>query len=240
MNANSGWGKVEGPAMGTAVVLQGGQVEHLASRAFGSLERITTISSYRCASLGTWDNSRLSNVRAYDRLSDLYTYWSLYRLRKMKVEIEAVEEKLKSLGSNGVFPHDEVDFLCEQISQYSTDTTRQMVRPHTRDEAVSKFSWQKVSNAVEIWKDVRKQPDVHERIVHATGRTSSEMPEMKRYLLDWCQTRAQLAVSTDRRYGDTLLVPEDSEDYYFPDELARQGLNECLILWLTEMDLMNE
>ena len=215
-------------------------MEHLASRAFASVERITTISSYRCANIGTWDSSRLSNVRAYDKLPDLYTQWSLYRLKKMRAEIEAVEKNLKSLGSDDIFPYDEVEFLCEKISQYSTETTRQMIHQHSRDEAVSRFSWQEVSNAVETWKDVREQPGVHERVMHATSRTSSDMPELKKYLLDWYQTKAQLAARTNEGYLTTCSVPRGSEDYYFPDELARQGLNEYLLLWLTNMDLVDK
>lgn len=231
--------QVEGPAMGTAVVLQGGQVEHLASRAFGSAERITTISSYKVANVGTWDNSLISNVRVYDRLPDLYRQWSLYRLKKMREEIEAVEEKLRSTSDpSDPFLHDEVKSLCSQISQYSTRTTRQMIPITMRDEAVSKFSARTVTDAKDVWKNIREQPGVHQRVVEATDRTAKVMPEMKDYLLDWYQTKARLAVGADGGH-DSLRVPlEASAEYYFPDELVRQGLNELLLLWLDKMDVL--
>lgn len=231
--------QVEGPAMGTAVVLQGGQVEHLASRAFGSAERITTISSYKVANVGTWDNSLISNVRVYDRLPDLYRQWSLYRLKKMREEIEAVEEKLRSTSDpSDPFLHDEVKSLCSQISQYSTRTTRQMIPITMRDEAVSKFSARTVTDAKDVWKNIREQPGVHQRVVEATDRTAKVMPEMKDYLLDWYQTKARLAIGADGGH-DSLRVPlEPSAEYYFPDELVRQGLNELLLLWLDKMGVL--
>lgn len=229
--------KVEGPLLGTAVVLQGGRVEHLASRAFGTTERITSITSYRAASSGVWDDSMISNVRPYDNLEQLYRQWSLYRLKKMSVEIQAVEDRIKGLGGDQ-FPREDVEALCENLAAYAQGTARQMVSPAIRNEVVAKFGLDQVAKAGNLWLRAELTLDSVARVETATRDTLQAMPSMKRYMIDWHVANAK---STMKSHGALLKSSSGLEEKHclFPNELARQGQNELLICWLDKMGLLD-
>ncbi|KXG49875.1 uncharacterized protein PGRI_058430 [Penicillium griseofulvum] len=82
-----GDGEVEGPRIGYAVMLQGGEVCHLAARAKGVKERISTITSYRSTLPNMYDSSYTTNVRPYADTTSLYPEWTQYRLRKLRDEL---------------------------------------------------------------------------------------------------------------------------------------------------------
>lgn len=226
--------QVDGPSIGSAVVLQGGRVKHLASRAFGSAERITTITSFRLSTTGIWDESYLSNVRSYDHLPGLYKEWSLYRLKKMREEIEVMENRL---SSEQVFQEQSVTTLCSRIADYATRTVRQMTSPSIREEVVARFGQASVAGAITSWRKVRHHADVQRRVTAASDKTVVEVPEMKPYLLDWQQTRARMALGIPETSPDGPFHWDAEDEYYFPDELARQGLNELLIWWLARFEV---
>ncbi|CAG8060834.1 unnamed protein product [Penicillium salamii] len=80
--------KVRGPAMGTAVVMQGRYIEHQALKAYGGRERISMVTSFRAKSPLVRDESVLTGVRPISNLSELYTQYTKYRL-------EVLEEKIR-------------------------------------------------------------------------------------------------------------------------------------------------
>lgn len=229
--------KVEGPSLGTAVVLQGGKVEHLASRAFGTAERITSITSYRAAKPGVWDDSMISNVRPYDNLEQLYRQWSLYRLRKMKDEIKAMEDRLEGLGGDR-FDREDIEALCENLAVYAHRTGRQMIDPAIRNEVVAKFGLARVAKAGNVWLRANLSPDSVARVEAATRDALQVMPSMKSYMIDW---QVDNAKSTVEKPGAALKSCRGvgEKNCLFPDELARQGQNELLICWLDKMGLLD-
>ncbi|THY83323.1 hypothetical protein D6C95_08493 [Aureobasidium pullulans] len=230
---------IRGPGLGTAVVLQGGQVKHLAARAFGSAERITTITSFRAAELGRFDDSRLANLRAYDNLPELYSQWSLYRLKKMRDEIDAAVRKIESLDKSGItFVHQETEALCEELSKYSQRTARQMVDPEIRDGLARKYGARGIAEASKYWQLIRAMPQASSKIAEATRYAEDSMPRMKGYTFDWCQTRARIQRGSIERGTQGLIVWDDKADYLLGDELEAQGLNEILLWWLEETGLM--
>jgi len=231
--------KVEGPSLGTAVVLQGGHVKHLAARAFGTSERITTISSYRRSEVGAWDNSYISNVRPYDHLPDLYSHWTLYRLRKMRQEIEAMEATI--VGSRNAadeFPLAEAHSLLGTLAEYSKRTTRQMIDISLRDDVREKYGAPAINNASKTWEKIKSVPDFDFELAKAMNVTERKMPEMQPYLLDWCETKAKIERGIPECSSNGPFKWVKHVEYYLPDELARQGLKETLLDWMDRTGLL--
>lgn len=230
---------MRGPSLGTAVVLQGGQVKHLAARTFGSAERITTITSFRATEVGRFDDSRLANLRAYDNLPELYSQWSAYRLRKMRDEIDAALVEIDRTTQAGhTFVHQKAENLCEELSRYAKRTARQMVDPEIRDELARKYGAHGIARASDYWQAVRKMPQARVIIANATKYAEDKMPRMKNYTLDWCQTRARIQRGARERGTNGLIVWDEKTDYLLGDELEAQGLNEILLHWMEETGLM--
>ncbi|KAL1874096.1 hypothetical protein Plec18167_006030 [Paecilomyces lecythidis] len=84
--------KVRGPAMGTAVVLQGRYIEHQALKALGGRERITMVTSFRAKSPFIKDETVLTGVRPISILSDLYNQYTQYRLEVLE---DRIRDRLK-------------------------------------------------------------------------------------------------------------------------------------------------
>ncbi|KAI5783557.1 hypothetical protein EDC01DRAFT_663554 [Geopyxis carbonaria] len=82
--------KVRGPQMGSAVVLQGRYIEHIALPATNTRERITMVTSFRPRDPMMAEDSHLLTVRPVSDLDELYHQWSEYRL-------ELVEERARRL-----------------------------------------------------------------------------------------------------------------------------------------------
>ncbi|RYP74884.1 hypothetical protein DL769_003920 [Monosporascus sp. CRB-8-3] len=108
--------KVRGPAMGTAVVLQGRYIEHQALKAFGGKDRITLVTSLRPRSPFVKDESVLTGVRGISELGSLYSQYTDYRLEILEERIRAKrkEERRRELA-NRPFSIPEIrEFLTEQ------------------------------------------------------------------------------------------------------------------------------
>ncbi|KAH6886372.1 hypothetical protein B0T10DRAFT_407865 [Thelonectria olida] len=108
--------KVRGPAMGTAVVLQGRYIEHQALKAVGGRERISMVTCFRPKSPLVKDETVLVGVRGISNLSELYTQYTQYRLEILEERIRA---KLKAEAKREVAkrPFDTAEvrgFLTEQ------------------------------------------------------------------------------------------------------------------------------
>ncbi|KAL2066744.1 hypothetical protein VTL71DRAFT_2816 [Oculimacula yallundae] len=80
---------VRGPCKGSAVVLQGRYIEHQALRAYGSQERITSITSFRPRDPLVRDDTRLTTIRPISNLVDIYTQVEDYQLENLKARIDA-------------------------------------------------------------------------------------------------------------------------------------------------------
>ncbi|KAF5856487.1 hypothetical protein ETB97_007289 [Aspergillus alliaceus] len=85
--------KVRGPAMGTAVVMQGRYIEHQALKAFGGRERISMVNSFRAKLSLVRDVTVFTGVRSTSNLSELYTEYSEYRLKALEERVWARLEK---------------------------------------------------------------------------------------------------------------------------------------------------
>lgn len=79
---------------GCAVMLQGRYIEHQALRAFGSTERITSVTSFRPKHASLPDDTVLTTVRPISNLSELYSQFAEYRLEMLE---ERVRSQLKIL-----------------------------------------------------------------------------------------------------------------------------------------------
>ncbi|RAQ71267.1 hypothetical protein COH20_003454 [Aspergillus flavus] len=236
--------KVEGPSLGHCVMLQGGQIEHLAARAFGTTERITTITSYCAAIPGLYDDSYISNVRPYCNLPELYTEWSNYRLEKMKQEIENIQATIIQHVSRDrdSFPLDEVYHFAEQQISYLKRTARQMVDQTLCAEVRRHFGVREINATSEKWVVVRAHQRFKDLLPGVMAQTLVWRPVCL-YLSDWEETKYMI------RSGNVSFVYSQQgtfswdqyrfEEYLFGDELLRQGLKEVLLAWLHRFDLLN-
>ncbi|KAE8162375.1 hypothetical protein BDV40DRAFT_288520 [Aspergillus tamarii] len=108
--------KVRGPAMGTAVVMQGRYIEHQALKAFGGRERISMITSFRAKSALVKDDTVLTGVRPISNVLELYREWSEYRLKVLEERIRAQmeNERQQQLGQRPFKISDMKTFLIRQ------------------------------------------------------------------------------------------------------------------------------
>ncbi|RDW62988.1 uncharacterized protein DSM5745_10099 [Aspergillus mulundensis] len=91
--------KVRGPAMGTAVVLQGRYIEHQALKASGGRERISMVTCFRPKSPLIKDETVLVGVRGISDLSELYTQYTEYRLEILE---ERIRDRLRKERERGI------------------------------------------------------------------------------------------------------------------------------------------
>ncbi|KAE8162572.1 hypothetical protein BDV40DRAFT_312368 [Aspergillus tamarii] len=236
--------KVEGPSLGHCVILQGGQVEHLAARAFGATERITTITSYCAAIPSLYDDSYISNVRPYCDLPELYTEWTNYRLEKMKQEIEHMQTTIIQHidRDRDSFPLDEVSHFAEQQISYLKRTVRQMVDQTLCTDVRRHFDVREINAVGDIWARIRVHRQFKDLLPGVMAQTLTWGLVLP-YLNDWEKTKcmirsgnASLVYSQQRRFS---WDHNRHEEYLFGDELLRQGLKEVLVAWLHRFDLVN-
>ncbi|KAE8326278.1 hypothetical protein BDV39DRAFT_206172 [Aspergillus sergii] len=108
--------KVRGPAMGTAVVLQGRYIEHQALKAPGGRERISMVISFRPRSLMIKDEPVLTGVRGISELNALYSQYMDYRLELLEERLRVMlkEERHRQIA-NPPFDISEIrELLMEQ------------------------------------------------------------------------------------------------------------------------------
>ncbi|KAE8355443.1 hypothetical protein BDV28DRAFT_155375 [Aspergillus coremiiformis] len=108
--------KVRGPAMGTAVVMQGRYIEHQGLTALGGRERISMVTAFRPKSPFIKDESILTGVRGISMLSDLYHQYTQYRLEILEERIRArlKQERQRELANR---PFDTPDVRNWLIAQ---------------------------------------------------------------------------------------------------------------------------
>ncbi|CAI7605480.1 unnamed protein product [Penicillium glandicola] len=215
--------KVEGPQIGHAVMLQGGEVRHLAARAKGVKERISTITSYRSKMPNIYDSSYITNVRPYADTNSLYPEWTQYRFRKLRDELthylEGPAQDRKNVQS----------FIDQQID-YLQRTSRQMVDPEYTQRVLGKYGRPSYYDAPRIWEAVQSLPEF-EKLASAADDERRWEPES----IYWADlTRSIETIRSGKPLQSTLgtAVREKTRRYYMGDELLRQGLNEVFLDWL--------
>ncbi|PWY87287.1 hypothetical protein BO94DRAFT_517154 [Aspergillus sclerotioniger CBS 115572] len=108
--------KARGPAMGTAVVMQGRYIEHQALKALGGRERISMVTCFRPKSPFMKDETVLTGVRGISDLSELYTQYTIYRLEILEERLRArlKTERQRELAKRQYDIGDARSFLTEQ------------------------------------------------------------------------------------------------------------------------------
>ncbi|KAE8385717.1 hypothetical protein BDV23DRAFT_176060 [Aspergillus alliaceus] len=108
--------KIRGPAMGTAVIMQGRYIEHQALKALGGRERISMVTPFRPRSPFIRDELVLTGSRAISNWSELYTGYTAYRLELLEERFRAKlnDEKQRQSGKHRFSISDMVNFLTEQ------------------------------------------------------------------------------------------------------------------------------
>lgn len=221
--------QVEGPQIGHAVMLQGGEVEHLAARAKGVKERISTITSYRSKVPNVYDSSYITNVRPYADLNSLYPEWTQYRLRKLRDEITHYLNKAeKEPGSP--FQREELQSLINLQIDYLQRTSRQMISPEYQEQILKKYGRAAYYDVFRIWETVQSLPEF-ESLASSTDQERGWMPESA-YWMDLQKSIETIRVNKPLQSTFGIHPWTKTRKYYMGDELLRQGLNEVFLDWL--------
>ena len=112
---------------GCGAVLQGRYIEHQALRAFGSHERITSVTSFRPKDPLVRDDTVLSTVRPISHLPDLYSQYTEYSLDNMKAMIENEQKKVQADKQDGTYD-------CKRFKTFSEEMMRMLA--HMNKEIV--------------------------------------------------------------------------------------------------------
>lgn len=219
--------EVPGPQLGHGVMLQGGEVQHLAARAVGVKERITTITSFVADVPGLYDSSYITNIRRYSAGDVLYRQWTQFRLEKMRREIEALQMKLSL--SDGPLDVRMVDAFAQDQIRYLKRTSRQLIPPDQLASVLERYGGPAVHQAAHIFSQAESLTTFAERAASVTHR-------------DWCPysplwvdlEESRMAVQAgqvlESQRGRARWAKD--RDFSMGDELLRQGLPELLLLWL--------
>ncbi|KAH8807376.1 hypothetical protein F5884DRAFT_880389 [Xylogone sp. PMI_703] len=219
--------KVEGPALGYAVFLQGGEVQHVATRGLGVKERISTITSYRANVPGLYDSSYITNIRPYSDLQVLYKEWTQYRLQKMKDEIERLQYQIAQ--PEGPIDVDQVAAFAESQITYIQRTARQLV-PYARIQSLlERFGRMQVIKAGKIWEHAQLLPEFRQCVESVTER--DWMPGSPLWL-DLVETQVAIVRGEELRSQTGRFSWAKNRPFTMGDELLRQGLPEMFLDWL--------
>ncbi|KAJ5641228.1 hypothetical protein N7490_005228 [Penicillium lividum] len=221
--------KVEGPQIGHAVMLQGGEVQHLAARAKGVKERISTITSYRSRMANVYDSSYITNIRPYADLGSLYPEWTRYRLRKLRDEITHYLDKAGDVSSSS-FQREELQSIITQQIEYLHRTSRQMVSPEYQQQVLKKYGKAAYYDAFKIWEAVQKLPEF-ESLATSTDLERSWMPTSV-YWMDLQKSIEAIRMKVPLQGTSGTHIWSERRKFYMGDELLRQGLNEAFLDWL--------
>ncbi|KAJ5947016.1 hypothetical protein N7466_000031 [Penicillium verhagenii] len=221
--------KVEGPQIGHAVMLQGGEVQHLAARAKGVKERISTITSYRSKIPNTYDSSYITNIRPYADLGSLYPEWTRYRLRKLRDEISYYLDKAEN-ESSSAFQREELQNIINQQIEYLHRTSRQMVSPEYKERILKKYGKAAYYDVFRIWETVQELPEF-ESLASLTDQERGWMPESV-YWMDLQKSIEIIRIKNPLQSTLGTHLWTKPRKFYMGDELLRQGLNEVFLDWL--------
>jgi len=118
---------VLGPQKGSAAVLQGRLIEHLANKPVGATERITMVTSYRAKNSIIHEGSVLGTVKPEinfgTRPDDFYPDWVKYRSQVIKDRLDAL---VKQCETNEKFERKITMDTLRDIEAYLHHTTKEM------------------------------------------------------------------------------------------------------------------
>ncbi|KAI2715019.1 hypothetical protein CBS147333_9025 [Penicillium roqueforti] len=221
--------KVEGPQIGHAVMLQGGEVCHLAARAKGVKERISTITSYRSTMPNVYDSSYITNVRPYADTTSLYPEWTQYRLRKLRDELTHYLDEMEK-DEEPAKERKDIQSPIDQQIDYLRRTSRQMVEPEYTQRVLRNYGRPSYYDAPRIWETVQSLPGF-ERLASAADEERRWQPESI-YWKDLMRSTETIRLGKPLQSSLGTAVREKTRKYYMGDELLRQGLNEAFLDWL--------
>jgi len=117
--------KVRGPAMGTAVVMQGKYIEHQALKARGNRERISMVTSFRPKWPCVKDKTTLCGVRGISDLNTLLSQYTEYRLENIEERVRKMLHQWRQARKAGHNPDIEGvrDWLLEQMKYIEATAT---------------------------------------------------------------------------------------------------------------------
>ncbi|KAG9592058.1 hypothetical protein KCU97_g6688, partial [Aureobasidium melanogenum] len=215
--------KVEGPKYGCAYIIQGGILEHLASRAKGVKERIASVASFRANVDGFYDISFTTNTRPMTNTRDLHREWAEYRLHVLKKEIEATLEKVRN---NEISTEDFHVFGKRQVN-YMQQTYRQMVPRSLIDRAIENHGNYGYYHADGIWEVIRQQRRESQQERELPAATERNQDAVQQANLEAsCTSAAAHSDAHIELYNaalDTMLESWDDEntcDWDLPDPMS--------------------
>ncbi|CAG7919260.1 unnamed protein product [Penicillium olsonii] len=223
------WQYVEGPQLGYAVMLQGGEVCHLAARAKGVKERISTITSYRSMVPGIYDSSYITNVRPYADTKSLYPGWERYRLQKLRDEITHFLEETSNEDGPAREKTD-IHTLVNQQIEYLKRTSRQTVDPEYTKQIVEKYGKPAYYDSPKIWKVVQSAPDFE--IIASRADSKRQWMPGSPYWMDLQGSIETIRLGSPLQSALGTAVLDKTRAWFMGDELLRQGLNEMFLDWL--------
>ncbi|CAG9953048.1 unnamed protein product [Clonostachys rosea f. rosea IK726] len=119
--------KVRGPAMGTAVVLQGRYIEHQALKALGGRERISMVTCFRPKSPHVRDETVLTGVRGISHKSEMYTQYTEYRLEILEERIRAKQKSERTrVAARRPFDTEEIRQWLNEQKAFIESTLEEM------------------------------------------------------------------------------------------------------------------
>lgn len=215
-------------------MLQGGEVEHLAARAKGVRERISTITSYRSKMPNVYDSSYLTNVRPYANLDSLYPEWIQYRLRKLRDEITQYLDTAENQPGSS-FQQQEAQNLIDQQIEYLQRTSRQMVSSEYQKQILEKYGKAAYYDVIRIWETVQSLPEF-EKCASSVDQDRGWMPHSI-YWVDLQKSIETIRMGKPLHSSSGNYLWTKTRKYYMGDELLRQGLNEIFLDWLGSLGL---
>ncbi|KAL7266915.1 hypothetical protein RUND412_010519 [Rhizina undulata] len=120
--------KVRGPQMGSAVVLQGRYINHIALPSSNCRERITMVTSFRPKDPTIEEDSALMTVRPVSDLNELYNQWAEYRLEIVEERCRHLVKKLREKKRFGrKFDVDGVKAQLKDLQKFLEQTESEIV-----------------------------------------------------------------------------------------------------------------
>lgn len=118
--------KMLGPSVGWAVMMQGGCINHIALKAYGSVERITMVTSFRPKDPLVKDVSTLHTVNKSSRLEQLFLGWTTYRMDVVAKRANAIGAEIAKGGFSADEIKEKMDHWVKEQIEYLSVTCREM------------------------------------------------------------------------------------------------------------------
>lgn len=117
--------KVQGhQAVGSAIMMQGGLINHVALKALGAGERITMVTSFRPKNPDAYDGSNLGNVKKVSDHDRLYEQWTRYRVEVLEKRAESFKSSFSGLNADEI--HGAAKKWADEQIEYLQHTVREM------------------------------------------------------------------------------------------------------------------